>query len=317
MPLAFSTLGCPGDSLAQVIATAHNAGATGLELRAAAGEFVYPQMDAAQRAALATELADAGLTVLALASYVRICAPTGTSGNGTSGEAGPSGEDGTFGEDGANDPVLAELLAAVDHAAELSAQNPGQGQCAQLRVFPGAGLEPTQRGVEPSPEMAAADLRGARRLNAAASHATACGVKILLETHDSHPRAADVCRILAHVDAAAPVGVIWDLMHPWRYDEAPEVTASLLTDWLAYAQFKDGVRQPGSHTVTLTLPGEGELPLAAMHALAQKIASDHGNSDPWISLEWERAWYPELPHVSTALASLKTALAEPENQNSK
>lgn len=315
MPLAFSTLGCPGDSLAQVIEIAHSTGATGLELRVAEGELVFSQMDKAQRAAVATELADAGLTVLALASYVRICAPAeAATDDGSSSESGTSGESG---ESGANDPVLAELLAAVELAAELSAHNPGQGQRAQLRVFPGAGLEPTEWGAEPSPEMAAADFRAARRLNAAASHARAHGVRILLETHDSHPRATDVCRILVHVDATAPVGVIWDLMHPWRYDESPEVTASLLTDWLAYAQYKDGVRQPGSHTVALTLPGEGELPLAAMHALAQKIASGHGNSDPWISLEWERAWHPELPHVSAALASLGTALAEPGNQNSK
>ena len=67
MPLAYSTLGCPGDSLDQVIATAHVAGATGLKLRAAAGQFVFPGMDDARSAAVAGRLAGAGLTVLALA----------------------------------------------------------------------------------------------------------------------------------------------------------------------------------------------------------------------------------------------------------
>lgn len=74
MPLVYSTLGCPGDSLDQVIATAHAAGATGLELRAAAGEFVFPGMDDARSAAVTGHLAEAGLTVLALARYVQVCA---------------------------------------------------------------------------------------------------------------------------------------------------------------------------------------------------------------------------------------------------
>ena len=292
MPLAFSTLGCPGASLAQVIDIAREAGATGLELRAADGEFVYPAMDAAACSAVASELAEAGLEVLALASYVRVCAP---------------GSEGAQAGHPANDPVLAELLAAVELAAGLSAGNARQG--AQVRVFPGAGLEPCGVGEEPSVAMAAADRRAARRLNAAAAHARKLGVGILLETHDSHPRAADVTRILALVDADAPVKVIWDLMHPWRHDEEPEKSAALLSESLAYAQYKDGVRTPGTHDVVLTLPGEGELPLLRMNALAAELAAAQGISDPWVSLEWERAWHPELPPVSQALAALKAVLA--------
>lgn len=292
MPLAFSTLGCPGASLAQVIEIARTAGATGLELRAADGEFVYTGMDSPARAAVAAELADAGLQVLVLASYVRVCAAVA--------EADPEGER-------ANDPVLAELLAAVELAADLSAGNTGQR--AQLRVFPGAGLEPCGLAEEPCAAMAAADLRAARRLNAAAARARDLGVTILLETHDSHPRGVDVVRILAHVDDAAPVKVIWDLMHPWRHDETPEQTATLLADSLAYAQYKDGVRTPGTHDVELTLPGEGQLPLLRMNALASELAAAQGITDPWVSLEWERAWHPELPPVSEALESLKALLA--------
>lgn len=326
MPLAFSTLGCPGESLARVIGIAREAGATGLELRAADGEFVYPGMDAAACSAVASELADAGLEVLALASYVRVCASADGAAKGSdTGDASSVANVANVAtvdaveaveavDDGdaraghpANDPVLAELLAAVDLAAALSAGNAHQG--AQVRVFPGAGLEPCGLGEEPSVAMAAADLRAARRLNAAAGHARDRGVAILLETHDSHPRASDMARILAHVAAEAPVKVIWDLMHPWRHDEAPEQTAALLGEALAYAQYKDGLRTPGTHDVVLTLPGEGQLPLLRMNELASELAAIQGVSDPWISLEWERAWHPELPPVAQALAALKTLLA--------
>lgn len=278
MPLAFSTLGCPGASLAQVVALARSSGATGLELRAADGEFVHPGMPPAGRRAVAAALSDAGLAVLALASYVRVCAPD---------------------EDGREGTVDAELASAVDLAADLGAAN--------VRVFPGAGLQPALEGPVPA-DMAAADARGARRLNAAAGLARERGVTLALETHDSHPRAKDLARILAGVDPEAPVKVIWDLMHPWRHGEAPERTAELLAAWLAYAQYKDGVRIPGTSGVTPALPGEGALPLRRMQRLASGIAAAHGDPDPWMSLEWEKAWHPELPALADALDALKAAL---------
>lgn len=278
MPLAFSTLGCPGESLDQVIELAHSSGATGLELRAADGEFVYPRMPAAERGAVAKAVADAGLAVLALASYVRVCAP----------------DDG-----GSEGGIDAELGAAVDLAADLGAPN--------VRVFPGAGLPPALGNGLPA-DMAAADERGARRLNRAAGHARDRGVALLLETHDSHPRGEDLARILARVDADAPVRVIWDLMHPWRHDETPERTAELLAGAVAYAQYKDGVRIPGGNNVTLTLPGDGELPLRRMQSLLAGIAAAQGAADPWASLEWERTWHPELPPLAEALAALRAVL---------
>lgn len=292
MRLAFSTLGCPGDSLEQVLALAHTTGATGVELRAADGEFVHTGMGAQQRRAVRKELADAGVSVLALASYVRVCAPSAGDGDNAAGDG-----DNAAG-DGVDDDVLAHLLAAVDLAADLGA--------AHVRVFPGAGLAPHLPGTTLSDELAAADRRGAARLNAAAARAVERGVILSLETHDSHPRGADIVRILAHVDPGAPVRVIWDLMHPWRHDEAPEVTAGLLTDSLAYAQYKDGTRITGTNNVTLSLPGQGELPLLQMQELVREISG--GDRDPWVSLEWERAWHPELPPLREALDSLKAVL---------
>ncbi|MGA7207047.1 MAG: TIM barrel protein [Specibacter sp.] len=275
MPLAFSTLGCPGDTLAQLIGTALAAGATGLELRAADGEFVHPAMTASGRADVRAALADAGLEVLALASYVKVCDPDGA--------------------------VDAELASAVDLAADIGAAN--------VRVFPGAGLAPHRAGTPLPDVLAAADSLGARRLTDASAHARARGVTLALETHDSHPRGADIRRILELLPDGAPVRVIWDLMHPWRHDEAPERTAELLAGRLAYAQFKDGVRIPGTNEVTLTLPGNGALPLRQMQSLAAGVSASQGEIDPWVSLEWERAWHPELPPLADALTALKSVLA--------
>lgn len=279
MPLAFSTLGCPGATLTQVLDLALDSGATGVELRAAEGEFIHPNLGSRERLALKTAFAETGVTVLALASYVRVCAPSPLEGS-----------------------VSAELRAAVDLAADLGAQN--------VRVFPGAGLAPAETGQTPSAELAAADALGASRLADVAPYARERGVRVLLETHDSHPRAVDVLRILELLPEGTGVGVIWDLMHPWRHDEAPEDTARLLGRHLAYAQYKDGVRIQGTNNVTLTLPGRGELPLLRMAELASATLAANGILDPWQSLEWEKAWHPELPPLAEALTELQAVLTQ-------
>lgn len=281
MPLAFSTLGCPGATLAQVLQSAETSGATGVELRAADGEFVHLGLSGAERAELRAAFTDAGITVLALASYVRVCAPEPEKGS-----------------------VAADLRAAIDLAADLGALN--------VRVFPGAGLAPREPGEELSAELAAADALGAERLTAGALYARERGVRILLETHDSHPRVSDLLRIMDLLPEDSGVAVIWDLMHPWRHGESPEVSAKLLGHHLGYAQCKDGVRIPGSYNVNLTLPGAGELPLQQMRELVRELSAAQGISDPWLSLEWERTWHPELPPLDEALASLNIVLAKQE-----
>jgi sugar phosphate isomerase/epimerase len=73
MYLAFATLGCPGAPLDHVIKLAQGNNFTGLELRTAADEFTHIGLTAAQRRELRTRIEDAGLEILALSSYVRIC----------------------------------------------------------------------------------------------------------------------------------------------------------------------------------------------------------------------------------------------------
>ena len=46
-----------------------------------------------------------------------------------------------------------------------------------------------------------------------------------------------------------------------------------------------------------------------MQRLVAGISAAHGIDDPWISLEWERAWHPQLPPLAEALEALKTVLA--------
>ncbi|HTI24545.1 MAG TPA: sugar phosphate isomerase/epimerase family protein [Kutzneria sp.] len=164
---------------------------------------------------------------------------------------------------GPDGPVIAELRALIDLAHELGAP--------AIRVFPGGDGQPHDR-------IAAVldDLRAA-------------GVRLLVETHDSHPTGEAARRIVEPFESPQ-VAVLWDAVHPWRQGESPTRTREVLGEYLGYFQLKDA----RAADPTPLPPGEGEVPLAEC---AEVLRGWSG----WVSLEWERAWYPDLPPVEVAL----------------
>jgi sugar phosphate isomerase/epimerase len=118
-PLAFSTLGCSGMPLADVVELARSSGWLGLELRAADDEPVHVGLSPEERLAARALLESGGVTVLAVASYVKVAR----------GEVG-------------DDECVAEALAHAELARDLGAPF--------VRLFPGAeepGVEADARAV--------------------------------------------------------------------------------------------------------------------------------------------------------------------------
>ncbi|WP_049579313.1 sugar phosphate isomerase/epimerase family protein [Streptomyces sp. SBT349] len=272
--LGFATLGCPGAPLSEVIGLARRHGCGAVELRAAEGEILHTGMPAGQAERVGRELASAGLTALAVNSYVRLCAPA------TPG-AGP-------------DDQLDALLAHVDLAARAGAR--------AVRVFmnddapaPGApGAGPTE-----------GERRAVDRVARAATSAARAGVAVLVETHDSHARAGRVAAFLALLDAEVPghgCGAVWDTAHTWAHGERPADSLALLRPWLGYVQIKD-IRSPAD-PVPVPL-GTGAYPVGELAA-----ALDAAGWEGMISLEWERMWHPELPSLDEALGAARV-WAEP------
>lgn len=70
--VAFSTLGMPGQPIDAVVAVAERFACPAVELRCAAGEPVTPDSTAAEAGAVADQLADSGVTVSCLATYIRV-----------------------------------------------------------------------------------------------------------------------------------------------------------------------------------------------------------------------------------------------------
>ncbi|MEU0741841.1 sugar phosphate isomerase/epimerase family protein [Streptomyces sp. NPDC006134] len=184
------------------------------------------------------------------------------------------------GDDG---PVLAEIRALLDLARDLGAP--------YVRVFPGGG-----DGQSPQE----ADATAARRLGTAAEHAADRGVRILLETHDSHRTGAAAMRVLGLV-GHRQVGALWDVMHTWLGGEQPSETFAALSPHLGYVQVKD-IASAGD---TAPLPlGAGVLPLAE----CVEVLSRHG-WDGWLCWEYEKRWYEEAAPLPGLLDAGREHLA--------
>lgn len=254
MRFAFSTLGCPGQALGDVVQLAASTGFSGVELRATDGEPVTVDMDHAARRSAAAVLTDAGISAISIAAYVKVADPEAT-----------------------DDAVVRAGLAHGYLAAEIGAP--------VLRVFPGG--DPID----------VSDARATDRLGRIAAGLAGSGVTVALETHDSHPRAADVRQV---IDPCSSAQAIWDVLHTWRAGEPAADSATLLAGRLAYIQVKDVI---AADDLTPVAPGDGQLPLHAVAAALRAIGYDG-----WLSWEYERAWYPAAPSLPDLAARVASYL---------
>ncbi|WP_306320443.1 MULTISPECIES: sugar phosphate isomerase/epimerase [unclassified Streptomyces] len=184
------------------------------------------------------------------------------------------------GDDGT---VLDEVRALVDLARDLGAP--------YVRVFPGGGEE---QGPEE------ADATAARRLGVAAEYAADRGVRVLLETHDSHRTGAAASRILGLV-GHRNVGALWDVMHTWLGGEQPFSSYAALSPYLGYVQVKDIA---GAEDKTPIGLGAGVLPLGE----CVEVLSREG-WDGWLCWEYEARWYPDAEALPGLLEAGREHLA--------
>ncbi|MER5882633.1 sugar phosphate isomerase/epimerase family protein [Streptomyces sp. NPDC001941] len=170
-------------------------------------------------------------------------------------------------------PVLEELGELLLLARDLGAP--------YVRVFPGGEPGEDER----------CDAVAARRLGAAAEMAAGLGVRILLETHDSHRTGVAVSRVLGAV-GHRQAGALWDVMHPWLGKEEPETTYLALAPFLGYVQVKDVASREDLTPLPL---GAGVLPLRECLELA--------GPGGWVCWEYEKRWHPgalDLPPLLRA-----------------
>jgi len=152
--------------------------------------------------------------------------------------------------------------------------------------------------------------RAAEKLSQLGKLAAERGVRALLETHDAFSTGAEVAELLDAVSEQG-TGALWDLHHPVRMGEPVEETARLLGSRTYHTHVKDSKEGRG-----YTLLGEGDIPLADL-----VTALHRAGYQGYLSLEWERAWHPELarpevafPQAGRYLGNLLAELGIPRGQ---
>ncbi|GAA4235095.1 sugar phosphate isomerase/epimerase [Streptosporangium album] len=275
MKLSFSTLGLPGAGLSEAIRIATACRCDGLELRLHPDTGVHAGLPGAGARRTAPPAPGASGpewragTPAAVeragppADRPRVRAALAAAGLEISALAGYTGICAP-GDDG---PVIEALAAELVLAADLGATG--------VRVFP--------KGEDPAV--------GARRLRAMAPEARRLGVRVLVETHDAMPTGTAVARLLDETGEPEVTGAIWDLLHPWRHGEDPADTLAALGEHLAYVQVKDA-----GPDLTPVPMGQGEVPLEEAGTLLRERGYDG-----WVSLEWERTWYPHVAPVEEVI----------------
>ena len=133
------------------------------------------------------------------------------------------------------------------------------------------------------------------------------GITLAIEPHDGHVRAETVAPILAALPEPR-LGVVWDIANAWSAGEAPETGLAAYAGRIAYVQLKDGTG--GGSSWRLTALGTGDVPLA--RALGGLDAARRGRDLPFppLSVEWERAWHPELAPADEALPAARRWLVD-------
>jgi sugar phosphate isomerase/epimerase len=178
--------------------------------------------------------------------------------------------------------LMDQLRAAIGLARDLGADG--------VRLFVG-DMPHDDTDLSPG------EWRSVQFLDAAAPLADQAGVSLLVETHDSHPTALRMRRILDALDSPVSrrrVGVIWDSAHSWAAGEGFTTSRERLAEWLAWVQVKDVRSREDPTPVAL---GTGVFPIDdCCRAL---------DADALLVLEWERRWHPELPPLETALRGMR------------
>lgn len=257
MKIAFQTLACPDWSWEKTVEEASRLGYDGIELRGVEG-----QMALAQARPFQPEAIESTIRQLKEKKLEICCLDTSCS----------------FHDETKFDGAIREGKETIDLAVKLG--------CPYIRVFGDKIPDPSQRE--------ATVARIAAGLAELGGYAEGTGVAVLLETHGDMNNFRIVREIMDRVDSRPEIGVLWDFEHPFMNGEDPDTTYAELGPWIRHTHVKDA-RRDGDRK-TLTLIGEGEVPVERIVGILQK-----GGYGGWLSLEYEKKWKPELEEPDVSL----------------
>jgi sugar phosphate isomerase/epimerase len=257
MKLSFSTLPCEGWNAQSLIASCQTLGYSGIELKEDHHYAVTLATSDKELSLIADQFRAAGITITNIGSKVIF--------NGMQPE---------------EEKARTELKTYIQMASTLGAKG--------VRIFLGSFLRFVRQREQQH------DLeRIISYLQEACDYAADRGVEIWIETHNEFSTGKVLKALLNRINRPN-CKVIYDIIHPYEFGEAPEETIRLLGDRCAHVHMKDGVpfEDGDIHEWKYTPIGEGQLPLRSIVSALQ--ASGY---DGYYSLEWEPKWRPELKEL--------------------
>ncbi len=249
MKLCFSTLACPNWSLPQVVGAAAAYGIHGFDPRGIGAEIDITKLDGfdAELDSTLELLKEHGLVMPCLNTSITLVTPA------------------------------AERWSMMLGECQRYAHLAGRTGSKYLRIFGGALL----KGI--SHEQAL--LMAQRHLRQLVHICRPNDCQVILETHDEWAGSAAIMELVSTFPANE-VGVLWDVEHPYRRGERPELTAQAIKSHLRHVHFKDSAVVEGKSLPRLL--GKGDLPLKRFISALKGVGYDG-----WICLETEKRWHPQ------------------------
>jgi len=179
----------------------------------------------------------------------------------------------SFHDESKTDAMLQEGFAAIDVASRMGAP--------YIRVF-GDAINDSVEGDEERVIRAVA--QGIDRL---LEYAEGKNVTVLQEVHGNFNHAHRILGVAEHITRPG-YGIIWDIAHSDKtYGDNFEEFYRQVRHLVRHVHVKDHLRD---EKFSLTPQGEGKIPVKA---IVNMLNAD--GYDGFYSLEWEKAWHPELP----------------------
>lgn len=257
MKLAFSSLACPSYNIDKLIHTAKDYGFDGIELRTLENTTNIWELEdfyPCNLSATSSKFKEAGLSVAVIGTSISFAKPESTHKNNQF-----------------------QILRKFCEIAKALC-------CPYLRVF--GGPIPEGQTYE---EVLARDINNYKT---AVNISNTYGIKLLFETHDDFSTSDTILPLLKGIDKE--VGIIWDILHPYRFGEPMEVTYKNLMPYVNHVHIKDSLTY-SKKGFDIVLPGQGSIPIT----LALSLLKNFGY-DGYLCFEWEKYWHPEIveAHIS-------------------
>jgi len=263
IPIAFSTLGCPGWEWKKILDFAHDHGFSAIELRGLQGNMDLPSNSLFAPDRIEQTKKEVHASALRIACV--------------------SSSANLYFEDSAQrEKELADARRFIDLASVLGSP--------YVRVF--GGKAQTDKNPVPDDQTKARVAAGLRQLG---DYAGPRGVTVIIESHDHFTSSATLKDVL-HAADSEHVGLLWDAHHTFATsNEDPEFTVKQLGSWIRHTHLKDSTGSGEDRKYVLT--GRGNVPVQRQIEALRKIGYKG-----FYCFEWEKVWHPDLEDPEIAIA---------------